>query len=157
MTSLGDYLTAQGYGRAFQDDHLLPQAAAIWSASVSAIRDYPAAAFIRFCENHGLLKILDRPIWRTVDGGSRAYVSRLTAAYADRIRPARRSPGSGEPRPASWCATPTAASSATTTRWWRPTRTRASPCWKTRRARSATSWGGSPIAATGRSCIPTPP
>ncbi len=86
MTSLGDYLTAQGYGRAFQDDHLLPQAAAIWSTSVRDIRAYPAAAFIRFCENHGLLKILNRPLWRTVDGGSRTYVSRLAAAYADRVR-----------------------------------------------------------------------
>jgi len=86
MTSLGDYLDAQGYGSAFQDDHLLPQAAAIWSASVKDIRTYPAAAFIRFCENHGLLKIINRPIWRTVEGGSRAYVSRLTAAYADRVR-----------------------------------------------------------------------
>ena len=99
MTSLGDYLTAQGYGRAFQDDHLLPQAAAIWSASVSDIRDYPATAFIRFCENHGLLKILDRPLWRTVEGGSRAYVSRLTAAYADKarlgaaVKGVRRTPG----------------------------------------------------------------
>jgi len=86
MTSLGDYLNAQGYGRAFQDDHLIPQAAAIWSASTNDIRDYPAAAFIRFCENHGLLKIFNRPLWRTVDGGSRAYVSRLTEAYADRVR-----------------------------------------------------------------------
>ena len=84
--SLGDYLTAQGYGRAFQDDHLIPQAAAIWSASARDIRDYPAAAFIRFCENHGLLKIIDRPVWRTVDGGSRAYVQRLTASLAGRIR-----------------------------------------------------------------------
>jgi predicted NAD/FAD-binding protein len=84
--SLGDYLKAQGYGRAFQDDHLIPQAAAIWSASARDIRDYPAAAFIRFCENHGLLKILDRPMWRTVDGGSRAYVQRLTASLAGRIR-----------------------------------------------------------------------
>jgi len=86
MTSLGDYLGAQGYGQAFQDDHLLPQAAAIWSASVSDIRDYPAAAFIRFCENHGLLKITGRPIWRTVDGGSRTYVAKLTAAYAHKAR-----------------------------------------------------------------------
>jgi hypothetical protein len=86
MTSLGDYLDAQGYGRAFQDDHLLPQAAAIWSTSMRGMRDYPAAAFIRFFENHGLLKILDRPLWRTVDGGSRAYVERLTAAYRDRVR-----------------------------------------------------------------------
>ncbi len=84
-TSLGDYLDANRYGDAFQDDHLLPQAAAIWSASVEAIREYPAAAFIRFCQNHGLLKIVGRPIWRTVDGGSRAYVQRLTAAYADRV------------------------------------------------------------------------
>ncbi len=85
-TSLGDYLNAQGYGRAFQDDHLIPQAAAIWSASARDIRDYPAAAFIRFCENHGLLKILNRPLWRTVDGGSRAYVERLTAPLAGKIR-----------------------------------------------------------------------
>lgn len=91
-TSLGDYLDANRYGDAFQDDHLLPQAAAIWSASVEAIREYPAAAFIRFCQNHGLLKVVGRPIWRTVDGGSRAYVQGLTAAYADRInlnRPVR--------------------------------------------------------------------
>ena len=86
LTTLGEYLGAHGYGAAFQDDHLLPQAAAIWSAPAAAIRDYPAEAFIRFCENHGLLKIFGRPLWRTVDGGSRAYVERLTARYADRVR-----------------------------------------------------------------------
>ncbi len=84
--SLGEYLGAQGYGPAFQEDHLLPQAAAIWSVSCAAIRDYPAEAFIRFCENHGLLKVFGRPVWRTVEGGSRAYVERLTAPYADRVR-----------------------------------------------------------------------
>jgi hypothetical protein len=80
MTSLGEYLGAAGYGQPFQDDHILPQAAAIWSASVEAVRELPAAAFIRFFENHGLLKILDKPLWRTVVGGSRQYVSRLTAS-----------------------------------------------------------------------------
>ena len=84
--SLGDYLRQHRFGAAFEDDHLLPQAAAIWSAPVEAIRDYPAAAFIRFCHNHGLLKIAGRPIWRTVKGGSRTYVEKLTAAYADRVR-----------------------------------------------------------------------
>lgn len=86
LTSLGDYLCEQGYGRAFQDDHLLPQAAAIWSTSAQGIRDFPAAAFIRFCQNHGLLKLKGRPEWNTVDGGSRAYVKKLTEAYADRVR-----------------------------------------------------------------------
>ncbi len=84
--TLGEYLNAEGYGRAFQDDHLLPQAAAIWSASVEAIRDYPAVAFIRFFENHGLLKLVGRPIWRTVQGGSRIYVERLAAPYRDKVR-----------------------------------------------------------------------
>ena len=84
--SLGDYLDGIGCGSAFRDDHLYPMAAAIWSTPVSRIPDYPAAAFIRFCENHGLLKFLRRPKWRTVAGGSREYVARLTDSYADRIR-----------------------------------------------------------------------
>lgn len=89
LTTLGDYLDMQGYSRAFQDDHLLPQAAAIWSTSAASIRDFPASAFIRFCQNHGLLQLRDRPQWRTVDGGSRAYVDRLTASYSDRVRVGR--------------------------------------------------------------------
>ncbi|MEP7029979.1 MAG: FAD-dependent oxidoreductase [Pseudolabrys sp.] len=86
QATLGDYLKVGGYGEAFRDDHLLPMAAAIWSAPAQAMLDYPAAAFIRFQENHGLLKLKDRPIWRTVKGGSRAYVSQLTKPYAGRIR-----------------------------------------------------------------------
>ena len=64
----------------------LPMAAAIWSAPAVAILGYPAASFLRFHDNHGLLKLRNRPPWRTVRGGSRAYVERLTRAYADRIR-----------------------------------------------------------------------
>ena len=86
LITLGDYLDAEGYGEPFQNDHLLPQAAAIWSVAPDKIRDYPACAFVRFFENHGLLSFLQRPAWRTVEGGSRAYVERLTARYADRVR-----------------------------------------------------------------------
>ncbi|TCT06925.1 NAD(P)/FAD-dependent oxidoreductase [Aquabacter spiritensis] len=83
--SLGDYLDARGYGAAFRDDHLYPMAAAIWSTPSARIGAYPAAAFIRFCENHGLLQLTRRPIWRTVDGGSRAYVERLLADQTLRV------------------------------------------------------------------------
>lgn len=86
LTSLGDYLTQEGYGHPFRDDHLLPMAAAIWSAPARMLLDYPAEAFIRFCDNHALLRLHARPVWRTVEGGSRAYVARLTERYADRIR-----------------------------------------------------------------------
>jgi uncharacterized protein len=85
-TTLGDYLDANAYGAAFRRDHLLPMAASIWSAPAHTILDYPAASFIRFQDSHGLLRLRNRPPWRTVLGGSRAYVERLTASYADRIR-----------------------------------------------------------------------
>jgi len=86
LVSLGAWLDANGYGLAVQRDHLLPMAASIWSSKPGAVRDYPAAAFFRFCDNHGLLRLNDRPAWRTVTGGSRNYVARLTEPYADRIR-----------------------------------------------------------------------
>lgn len=84
-TTLGQYLSAHGFGRAFQEDHLLPMAAAIWSAPAKTLLDYPAAAFINFYESHGLLRLRERPMWRTVVGGSRAYVRRLTQSFEKRI------------------------------------------------------------------------
>lgn len=86
LTSLSDYLAEKGYCRAFQEDHLLPQAAAIWSTPLSAIRDYPAAALIRFFQNHGMMQIFGRGKWRTVAGGSLSYVSRLVEDYRGEIR-----------------------------------------------------------------------
>ncbi len=77
--SLGDYLIAQDYSAGFIDDYILPMGAAIWSASVDSMRTFPARHFVRFFANHGLLKILGRPQWRTVTGGSRVYVARILA------------------------------------------------------------------------------
>lgn len=83
--TLGTWLDREGYGRAVQDDHLLPMAAAIWSCPEAAVRDYPAEAFVAFCENHGLFKITGRPQWRTVVGGSRSYVAALEQRFAGTI------------------------------------------------------------------------
>ena len=83
MESLADYLERGKYSVAFRDDHLYPMAAAIWSTPAADIGRYPAAAFIGFCETHGLLKLTERPVWRTVDGGSRCYVRKLAASIAE--------------------------------------------------------------------------
>ena len=85
-TPLDDYLKAKGYGPAFRDDHLLPQAAAIWSTPLDQIGSYPAASLIRFFLNHGMMTIAGRGLWRTVEGGSRAYVAKLSAAYQGEVR-----------------------------------------------------------------------
>ncbi|MBJ7409934.1 MAG: FAD-dependent oxidoreductase [Phenylobacterium sp.] len=85
-TPLDAYLKAKGYGEAFRDDHLLPQAAAIWSTPLDQIGAYPAASLIRFFQNHGMMSILGRGLWRTVEGGSRAYVARLVEAFRGEAR-----------------------------------------------------------------------
>lgn len=81
--SLGAWLDAHRYSAAFRDWYLLPMAAAIWSCSTAQMRDFPVATFVRFCANHGLLQIADRPPWYTVVGGSRTYVDRMLATLAD--------------------------------------------------------------------------
>jgi predicted NAD/FAD-binding protein len=84
--SLGDYLAKGDYGNAFLNLHILPMASAIWSASPAEILAYPAASFIRFHANHGLLKLRGRPVWETVKGGSRIYIERLMRGFAGSIR-----------------------------------------------------------------------
>jgi predicted NAD/FAD-binding protein len=86
LATLGEFLASGKYGPAFRDDHLLPMAAAIWSAPCHSILDYPAESFIRFCENHGLLQISRRPRWRTVEGGARAYVEQMLGGMNGRVQ-----------------------------------------------------------------------
>ncbi|MEJ7138234.1 NAD(P)/FAD-dependent oxidoreductase [Amphibiibacter pelophylacis] len=83
--SLRQFLDAGRYSTAFRDWYLLPMAAAIWSCPTAQMQDMPLAPFVRFCVNHGLLQIFDRPQWRTVQGGSREYVRRI-ADQLDDIR-----------------------------------------------------------------------
>ncbi|GAB4072601.1 NAD(P)/FAD-dependent oxidoreductase [Ancylobacter sonchi] len=85
LQSLDSYLDSNRYGAAFRHDHLYPMAAAIWSTPAADVGRYPAAAFVRFCANHGLLQVTGRPIWRTVAGGSRNYVARLREEFRGRV------------------------------------------------------------------------
>jgi uncharacterized protein len=82
--SLGAWLEQRQYSRAFIDLHILPMAAAIWSAPTSELLAFPAASFARFFANHGLLQVRNRPEWRTVQGGSRRYVERIARVLGNR-------------------------------------------------------------------------
>jgi predicted NAD/FAD-binding protein len=81
--SLGAFLDEQGYSEQFRCWYLLPMAACIWSCPSEQMLAFPVASFIRFCHNHGLLQLSDRPQWRTVKGGSHHYVRKLLAAIPD--------------------------------------------------------------------------
>ena len=76
-TTLGELLSRHAYSRKFINEHLLPMGAAIWSTPADKMLHYPALAFLRFCDNHGLLQLTHRPQWQTVKGGSREYVSKI--------------------------------------------------------------------------------
>ena len=82
--SLGTYLLEQGYSSQFRDWYLLPMAACIWSCPAEQMLAFPLASFVRFCHNHGLLQVNDRPQWHTVRGGSRQYVERLLQGIPQR-------------------------------------------------------------------------
>ena len=84
--TVGGYLLKHGYSREFMDDYLVPMAAAIWSAEPVAIHEMPLQFLVRFFDNHGLLQLKDRPVWRVIRGGSRQYVEKMVAGHRDRIR-----------------------------------------------------------------------
>ncbi len=87
--SLGAFLSEKGFSRALRDDHLLPMCAAIWSLPLERVEQFPALSFLRFFNNHGLMRLTDRPVWRTVEGGSREYVKALCAPLGDRVQTGR--------------------------------------------------------------------
>lgn len=84
--TLGQYLEANGYSPEFCDRYLVPMGSAIWSASLSQMRDFSVDFFVRFFFNHGLLNIFNRPQWRVIKGGSRQYIAPMVAGFEDKIR-----------------------------------------------------------------------
>jgi predicted NAD/FAD-binding protein len=84
--SLGSYLERGGYSDDFRLDLLLPVGAAIWSSGLDDMLEFPVTTLVGFLASHDILQVRARPRWRTVSGGSREYVRRLTAGFRDRIR-----------------------------------------------------------------------
>ena len=82
---LAEYVKARGYGADFLRWYLSPMAAAVWSSPPERIDSFPARTLMRFWHNHGFLGLDTQHPWRTVSGGSREYVKKLTAPFADRI------------------------------------------------------------------------
>ena len=89
---LEDFLAAHQFGTVFRDWYLLPMLGCIWSCPTDQMLRFPVATLIRFCHNHGLIQVNNRPRWHTVRGGARQYVARITERIDDkRLRtPVRR-------------------------------------------------------------------
>ena len=84
-TTLNAYLSKNRYSCELIDHYIIPMGAAIWSCIPSKMLEMPAKFFIRFFKNHGLLKIINRPKWWVIKGGSNAYVEKIIANFKNRI------------------------------------------------------------------------
>ena len=77
------FLERHRFGQAFRDWYFLPMLGCIWSCPTDQMLQFPVATMIRFCHNHGLLQVNDRPQWRTVVGGARHYVEKIITRLPD--------------------------------------------------------------------------
>jgi predicted NAD/FAD-binding protein len=81
---LSEFLKQHQFGKAFQNWYFLPMMGCIWSCPTDQMLAFPVATMIRFCHNHGLLQISNRPRWFTVTGGSRNYVQKIVKGISDK-------------------------------------------------------------------------
>ena len=77
---IADFLKRHRFSQSFKENYFLPMIGAIWSCSVEQMLEFPIQTMVRFCHNHGLLQIQNRPQWLTIQGGSREYVKRIVSA-----------------------------------------------------------------------------
>lgn len=84
LQPLSDFLREQGLSDEFRDGYFLPMIGCIWSCPTDQMLQFPVATMVRFCHNHGLLQVADRPQWWTVRGGARNYVHQITAGIEDK-------------------------------------------------------------------------
>jgi predicted NAD/FAD-binding protein len=84
LQPLAEFLRQHNLGDSFRDWYLLPMLGCIWSCPTNQMLEFPVATMVRFCHNHGLLQVTDRPQWWTVVGGARNYVEKIVQGIADK-------------------------------------------------------------------------
>ena len=81
---LSKFLKQHGFGDAFKNWYFLPMMGCIWSCPTDQMLAFPVVTMIRFCHNHGLIQVSNRPRWFTVKGGSRNYVEKIVSKITDK-------------------------------------------------------------------------
>ena len=84
MQPLSGFLEQHRFSEVFRDWYFLPMLGCIWSCPTDQMLQFPVATMIRFCHNHGLIQVSNRPQWWTVTGGARHYVEKIVAGIADK-------------------------------------------------------------------------
>jgi predicted NAD/FAD-binding protein len=81
---LSEFLRSHKFSEPFRDWYFLPMLGCIWSCPTDQMLQFPVATMIRFCHNHGLIQVTNRPQWFSVVGGARHYVEKILAGVHDK-------------------------------------------------------------------------
>ena len=81
LTSVEAYVDQEGYSREFVENYLVPLGASLWSCPPATFRKFPIRFVVEFLQNHAMLQVGGRPVWRVVKGGSSRYVEKMTARF----------------------------------------------------------------------------
>ena len=79
------FLEKHKFSKPFIENYIIPMGAAIWSPAANKTTEMPAAFYIRFFKNHGLLQIFNRPQWFVIKGGSKSYVQKIVEGFKEKI------------------------------------------------------------------------
>lgn len=84
--TLGEYFRERSFSHEFLHNYLYPMGSAIWSSPIARMHEFPAQPYLHFLENHGLLRLTNRPQWKYVKGGSRTYVDAMLQQFKNKPR-----------------------------------------------------------------------
>ena len=81
LTSVEAYVRREGYSREFFEHYLVPLGASLWSCPPATFRAFPIRFVVEFLQNHAMLQVGGRPVWRVIRGGSYRYVERMASRF----------------------------------------------------------------------------
>ena len=84
--SVEEFLDENGFGKRFRQNFLLPLGSALWSCPSDKFSEFPMEFVLEFLQNHQMLQVCNRPVWRVIKGGSRSYVDKIVAELGRRLR-----------------------------------------------------------------------
>jgi predicted NAD/FAD-binding protein len=87
QATLGQFAQEKRYSSNFKQYYLEPIASVIGSARLGTIYDFSLSYLLQSLKHHGQLPLSHAFQWRTITGGSQAYIRKLTAPFIHKTHP----------------------------------------------------------------------
>ena len=75
--TVNEFIKSNNYKKDFVENYLIPLGSSLWSCPKEKFMNFSILFVIEFLHNHCMLTVNDRPIWKTVKGGSKEYIKKM--------------------------------------------------------------------------------